>query len=103
MTDLEFTKAGLMNINRLILWAFIKHGYDQAMSGEKIAKKIGIKQGHVYRTACRLGFSVGVTNAYCAMTPEGVQRGLRKRQQSIRNRTVPITLPGPNWARKSEA
>jgi hypothetical protein len=93
------TKAGAQNLGRLIVWEFIRYGYTQHMGGKKIADDLCVSISYVYKTAHRLGFSDPSAHSFLSVTPEGFLRGVRKRQQTMRSRVVPVTLPGPDWAK----
>lgn len=100
--DLHWTKTGLANFNMLIRISFIKLGYSKGFPPALIAKKMGVSERVVYVTAHKYKFSVKVKNRnpFVPTTQAGIQRSAMRREQNIRNKTVPVTLPGPDWAKK---
>lgn len=102
-SNLHWTKQGLANLNRLIVVSFIKLGYSKGISATEIARRMKIPVKVVYVAAHKFKFSTKgkyKNNPLFAKTPKGIQRGRLKREQRIRDKTVPITLPGPDWAKR---
>lgn len=99
--DLHWTKSGLANLNMLIRVSFIKLGYSKGLPPALIAKKMGVPEKVVYVAAHKYKFSVKQRKRYPMVptTKAGIQRNAMRREQNTRNKTVPVTLPGPDWAK----